>query len=251
MMLLSVITVAWRNYEGVVKTWQSLAHLAKAKEIEFEWIVVDGGSDDGTEEFLKNLHGQYNLRYVSEKDKGIYDAMNKGIAMAKGRYAIFLNSGDVFHSEVAEVAAQLAATPESERAMYIGDALLDFGDGNKVRRGAKHGWYIYHSLPASHQAIFFPVEGLRNYPYDLQYKVSSDYALTARLYKAGYGFKKLKGLVSEFSMGGVSTSNNLELCRDAKKVQRKILGVPGFWAELSYLLRLRTTGKAKALYHKA
>ncbi|ESJ59569.1 putative glycosyl transferase, partial [Salmonella enterica subsp. enterica serovar London str. CFSAN001081] len=53
-----------------------------------------------------------------------------------------------------------------------------------------------------------------------------------------------------FSMGGVSTSNNLELCQDAKNVQRKILRVPGFWAQLSYLLRLKTTGKTKARYNK-
>jgi putative colanic acid biosynthesis glycosyltransferase len=71
------------------------------------------------------------------------------------------------------------------------------------------------------------------------------------MFKAGFPFKRIKGLVSEFSMGGVSTSNNLELCQDAKKVQRKILRVPGFWAELSYFLRLKTTGKTKALYNKA
>ncbi|MDM9617189.1 colanic acid biosynthesis glycosyltransferase WcaE [Kosakonia cowanii] len=248
-MLLSVITVAFRNYEGVMKTWQSLAHLAKAQDIEFEWIVVDGGSQDGTEDFLKSLNGQYNLRFISERDKGIYDAMNKGIDMASGRFAIFLNSGDIFHEEIVDVVRQLSEAKET--AMYIGDALLDFGDGNKLRRNAKSGWYIYHSLPASHQAIFFPVHGLKTYPYDLQFKVSSDYALAARMFKAGFPFKRLKGLVSEFSMGGVSTSNNLELCQDARKVQRMILHVPGFWAELSYMLRLRTTGKAKALYNKA
>jgi len=248
-MLLSVITVAFRNYEGVMKTWQSLAHLAKAQDIEFEWIVVDGGSQDGTEDFLKSLNGQYNLRFISERDRGIYDAMNKGIDMASGRFAIFLNSGDIFHEEIVDVVRQLSEAKET--AMYIGDALLDFGDGNKLRRNAKSGWYIYHSLPASHQAIFFPVHGLKTYPYDLQFKVSSDYALAARMFKAGFPFKRLKGLVSEFSMGGVSTSNNLELCQDARKVQRMILHVPGFWAELSYMLRLRTTGKAKALYNKA
>ncbi|WP_313112272.1 colanic acid biosynthesis glycosyltransferase WcaE [Pseudescherichia sp.] len=248
-MLLSVITVAFRNYAGVVKTHASLAHLAQAKDITFEWIVVDGGSNDGTREFLENLNGEYNLRFVSEKDNGIYDAMNKGVALAEGRFALFLNSGDIFHEDVATVVRQLA--DEREKAMYIGDALLDFGDGTKIRRSAKHGWYIYHSLPASHQAIFFPVSGLKTYPYDLQYKVSSDYALAARMFKAGYPFKRIKGLVSEFSMGGVSTSNNLELCEDARKVQRKILRVPGFWAQLSWLLRVRTTGKTKALYHKA
>ena len=247
-MLLSVITVAFRNYEGVVKTWRSLRNLAGDPSLNFEWIVVDGGSNDGTAEFLEKLNGEYNLRYISEKDRGIYDAMNKGIDMAQGRYAIFLNSGDIFHDDVAQFVRQLVRVQDN--AMYMGDALLDFGDGNKVRRSAKPGWYIYHSLPASHQAIFFPLSGLKTYPYDLQYRVSSDYALAARLYKAGYPFKRLPGLVSEFSMGGVSTSNNLELCQDARKVQRDILRVPGVWAELSYLLRLKTTGKTKALYNK-
>lgn len=159
-MFLSVITVAFRNYEGVVKTWRSLRNLARDPSLSFEWIVVDGGSNDGTAEFLEKLNGEFNLRFVSEKDKGIYDAMNKGINMAQGRYAIFLNSGDVFHDDVAQFARQLAR--QKDDAMYIGDALLDFGDGHKICRSAKPGWYIYHSLPASHQAIFFPVKGLKN-----------------------------------------------------------------------------------------
>jgi putative colanic acid biosynthesis glycosyltransferase len=85
----------------------------------------------------------------------------------------------------------------------------------------------------------------------MQYRVSSDYALAAKMYKAGYAFKRIKGLVSEFSMGGVSTTNNLQLCQDAKNVQREILRMPKLLTELSYLLRLRTTGKTKALYNKS
>lgn len=73
--------------------------------------------------------------------------------------------------------------------MITYDALLDFGDGHKIKRSAKPGWYIYHSLPASHQAIFFPVSGLKKWRYDLEYKVSSDYALAAKMYKAYYAFK--------------------------------------------------------------
>lgn len=98
---------------------------------------------------------------------------------------------------------------------------------------------------------YFPCIRLEKWRYDLEYKVSSDYALAAKMYKAGYAFKKLNGLVSEFSMGGVSTTNNMELCADAKKVQRQILHVPGFWAELSWHLRQRTTSKTKALYNKS
>lgn len=219
-MLLSIITVAFRNLDGIAKTHASLAHLAKANDISFEWIVVDGGSNDGTQEFLENLCGNYHLRFVSEPDNGIYDAMNKGIEMARGKFALFLNSGDIFHPDVAHVVRQLQT--QKDDVMITGDALLDFGDGHKTKRSAKPGWYIYHSLPASHQAIFFPLAGLKVWHYDLQYKVSSDYALAARLYKEGYDFKKLDGLVSEFSMGGVSTTNNLELCEDAKSAASDI-----------------------------
>ena len=76
-MLLSIITVAFRNLEGIVKTHASLAHLAQAGDISFEWIVVDGGSSDGTSAFLEGLSGEHRLRFVSEPDNGIYDAMNK------------------------------------------------------------------------------------------------------------------------------------------------------------------------------
>ncbi|BBU82798.1 hypothetical protein EIMP300_41980 [Escherichia coli] len=100
-MLLSIITVAFRNLEGIVKTHASLAHLAQADDISFEWIVVDGGSNDGTREYLENLNGIYNLHFVSEPDNGIYDAMNKGIEMAQGKFALFLNSGDIFHQDAA------------------------------------------------------------------------------------------------------------------------------------------------------
>lgn len=159
-MLLSIITVAFRNLEGIVKTHASLAHLAQADDISFEWIVVDGGSNDGTREYLENLNGIYNLRFVSEPDNGIYDAMNKGIAMAQGKFALFLNSGDIFHQDAANFVRKLKV--QKDNMMITGDALLDFGDGHKIKRSAKPGWYIYHSLPASHQAIFFPVSGLKN-----------------------------------------------------------------------------------------
>ncbi|MDM1674024.1 glycosyltransferase, partial [Escherichia coli] len=88
-MLLSIITVAFRNLEGIVKTHASLAHLAQADDISFEWIVVDGGSNDGTREYLENLNGIYNLRFVSGPDKGVYDAMNRGIGRGQGKVALF------------------------------------------------------------------------------------------------------------------------------------------------------------------
>ncbi len=71
------------------------------------------------------------------------------------------------------------------------------------------------------------MSGLKKQPYDLRYKVSSDYAPAASLYKSGYPFRRIKGLVSEFSMGGVSTSNNLELCQMPKTCSVKYYACRG------------------------
>ena len=240
----SIITVTYNAEKVLEDTIQSVISQTYHH---VEYILVDGASKDGTLSIIDRYRDRI-TRIVSEPDKGLYDAMNKGIAMAQGKFALFLNSGDIFHQNAANFVRKLKM--QKDNVMITGDALLDFGDGHKIKRSAKPGWYIYHSLPASHQAIFFPVSGLKKWRYDLEYKVSSDYALAAKMYKAGYAFKKLNGLVSEFSMGGVSTTNNMELCADAKKVQRQILHVPGFWAELSWHLRQRTTSKTKALYNK-
>ena len=240
----SIITVTY-NAEAVLE--DTIQSVISQTYHHVEYIIVDGASKDSTLSIIDRYRDRI-TRIVSEPDKGLYDAMNKGIAMAQGKFALFLNSGDIFHQNAANFVRKLKM--QKDNVMITGDALLDFGDGHKIKRSAKPGWYIYHSLPASHQAIFFPVSGLKKWRYDLEYKVSSDYALAAKMYKAGYAFKKLNGLVSEFSMGGVSTTNNMELCADAKKVQRQILHVPGFWAELSWHLRQRTTSKTKALYNK-
>lgn len=80
-MLFSIIIVVFRNFEGIVKIYVSLVYLVQVEDISFEWIVVDGGFNDGICEYLENFNGIFNLCFVSELDNGIYDVMNKGIAM--------------------------------------------------------------------------------------------------------------------------------------------------------------------------
>lgn len=246
----SIITVAYNNLNGVEKTFNSLSELSTETLRFIEWIVVDGNSSDGTKEYLKNLNPDFKFRFVSEKDEGIYDAMNKGIAMSCGDYTLFLNSGDVFSNQANYIVSGLLVESFSNDTIYLCDAILDFDNGVKKIRKAKYGVYIYHSLPASHQAIIYPTVSLKSNMYDTSYKVSSDYALTARLFKNGHVFKRLDGVLSEFSMGGVSTTNNSALCADAYRVQVDILNLPSLLAKLSFKLRSLTTGKAKKMYGK-
>ena len=91
-MRLSIVTINWNNATGLEKTMQSVATQSFK---EFEYIIVDGASTDGSIEVVKLYESQFaHLKWVSESDSGIYNAMNKGIRMASGDYIQILNSGD-------------------------------------------------------------------------------------------------------------------------------------------------------------
>ena len=173
--------------------------------------------------------------------------MNKGINMAQGRYAIFLNSGDVFHEDVALFARQLAR--QKEDAMFIGDALLDFGEGKSAAR-CETGLVYLPQPPGQPSGYFLPNERSEKQPYDLRYKVSSDYASPPAFTNLATRSVELKDWYLNFQWAACQP-RIIWNCAGCENVQRKILRVPGFWAELSYFLRLKTTGKAKALYNKA
>lgn len=94
-MFLSIVTITYNNLSGLHKTFDSLSSWLSERDNNhwFEWIVIDGGSKDGSVEFL-NRHNQLIDCWVSEPDKGVYNAMNKGIKASKGDYLWFLNAGD-------------------------------------------------------------------------------------------------------------------------------------------------------------
>ena len=91
-MKLSIITIAYNNLEGLKRTLQTVANQSYD---DFEQIVIDGGSKDGSLDVIKSYEGLIpNYKWVSEPDKGIYDAMNKGIRLAKGKIIVFINADD-------------------------------------------------------------------------------------------------------------------------------------------------------------
>ena len=91
----SIITINYNNIEGFRKTIESVVSQTMCN---FEWIIIDGGSTDGSRELIEN-NSEYISYYVSEPDKGIYNAMNKGIMASHGDYLLFLNSGDYLYDE--------------------------------------------------------------------------------------------------------------------------------------------------------
>ncbi|WP_303704781.1 glycosyltransferase family 2 protein [Celeribacter baekdonensis] len=248
-MLVSVITVTFRNLEGLQATQASIPF---ENTPDIEWIVVDGGSDDGTPEYLAGLDIPQ-LKYCSEKDNGIFDAMNKGITMASGDFVIFMNAGDCFAEEdvLPKVIAQLEANPCD---LLYGDSYEMDGNNALSKSARSPKWNIY-SMFTHHQSIFYKRELIGD-GYDLSYKLSGDWALTSRLLAQKNAVaKRFPGYVCRFEQGGVSQSGAHRDVFNSEhwRILREEACLPWPLAALSYSLKRSANGLrnvAPKLYEK-
>jgi glycosyltransferase involved in cell wall biosynthesis len=208
--LISVITVCYNDRDNLEQTMQSV--LAQTCD-DFEYIVVDGQSNDGSKALIRRYeHGI--ARWVSEPDKGIYDAMNKGTQLARGQFVNYLNAGDTFtDAEVLKkVHAALRDQPQTD--VLYGRAVnrTEGPNGLRYEKGAPITQdTLFTSIPFCHQAMFFRRETfLAQGGYDLRFKVIADYAWTVRYALSRpdmEGFSYLDEVVVEYLDGGFSFKN--------------------------------------------
>jgi glycosyltransferase involved in cell wall biosynthesis len=117
-MKITVITINHNNKSGLEKTIKSVCNQSNT---DFEYIVIDGGSSDGSKEIIEDYQNEIAC-WVSEKDNGIYHAMNKGIKEAAGEFVVFMNSGDVFYNETI-IDSLLNQLKDTDEILYV-DVLL-------------------------------------------------------------------------------------------------------------------------------
>lgn len=196
----SVITINYNNKDGLIRTIDSVLCLSNK---DYEYIIIDGGSTDGSIDVIKQ-HATDIAYWVSERDKGVYQAMNKGIAVAKGEYCIFMNSGDCFHSSDV-----LIAIAKYEEDIICGKVLK----GNSIIPYGHHKPTISlvdllrGSLP--HQAMFIRKELLVKHPYDESYKILSDwkFCIDALIFD-NCSFRNCDLIVADYDNNGISTNSN-------------------------------------------
>ena len=165
-MKLSIITINYNHAEGLRKTIESVVSQTSN---DFEYIVIDGGSTDGSVDVIQEYAGKIDY-WVSEPDGGIYPAMNKGIHVARGEYCIFMNSGDCFYnSKVIERVIKYKKTEDvvSGDIIYPGQGVWTNPDKITMARFYKHAIY--------HQACFIKTKLLKETPYDENMKVAADW----------------------------------------------------------------------------
>lgn len=198
-MRLSIITVSYNNLSGLKRTAESVLKQAGG---DFEWLVFDGGSSDGSKEFLLGL-GERLDYFESVPDRGIYNAMNKGVRKASGEYLIFLNSGDEFAAP--DVVKRALALNFGNAGVVYGDWLAI--DGKKVTRKSAPGHvdfdYFCHSN-LCHQAMFIRSDLLKVSEYDENIGLCADWAKWLELSGAGVSFRYIPLTVCKYELGGRS-----------------------------------------------
>jgi len=224
----TIVTVVYNDRDGFLATKKSILNQSYSN---FQWVVIDGGSTDGTSKEVVALSSiNRNIKYITEKDEGIYDAMNKGIGLALGRYILFMNAGDQFSND--EVLSNVAEIVREDLVdIVLGGATLVFRNGRGVYRKPRDISYIWHGLPASHQAIYFKRTLVDGALYDTAYNVCGDYYLLCEIVRKsnmGLSISYLDKPLVNFRVGDTSYENPYLLLKEPYLIQRDVLGVSLF-----------------------
>ena len=222
-MILTIITINRNNVIGLEKTMQSV--LSQSRK-DFEYVVVDGASTDGSVEVIQRLAGDFGdrLKWISEPDKGIYNAMNKGIRMASGDYLEFLNSGDCLVSDDVLEKVFDALSSKGYPSILYGNMLKNMQDGKIIQDKSFAGRAIsfldFYNGSLNHPSAFIQRILFEKYGfYDESLKVVSDWKWFLQAVVFGGEKPVYTDLdVSLFDMSGISETNRLLTQRERQEV---------------------------------
>ena len=202
--LISVITVCLNAEKEIGYTLNSISEQDSDC---FEYLIKDGGSKDSTVAVSESYADRFKkknipFRVVSEKDEGIYDAMNKASDLARGEWILYMNAGDALFDE--KVLTRLSSELSEDADVIFGDAVyLENGRYKLLKAGSLEEFKFKN--PICHQASVTRTDALRKYRFDTGYKISADFDMFLRMYRSGKKrFKKIDDVLCVFRLGGIS-----------------------------------------------
>lgn len=249
MVNISIITINYNNSKGLQKTIESVLNQVYNN---YEYIVIDGGSTDGSKEIIERYSDKITY-WVSEKDNGIYNAMNKGIKQAKGEYCLFLNSGDWFVDT--DVLNKIDKTQFTEPIIYgnvlkVNDSTTGFERDKSLRSSELTLMDIYYNtLP--HQSVFIKRELFDRYGlYDESFKIVSDWIFFLKTIGVnGVPVKYIDIDISYYDTNGFSSKNN-KLRFEEKELGRKKVIPKQLYSDYVYLDMLNKNKYKISFYDK-
>lgn len=235
MIKFSIITVTYNAAEVVERTIRTVVTQSYNN---LEYIIVDGSSTDGTLDIIKKYaSGDERIRYISEPDSGIYDAMNKGIRMATGDYLEFLNAGDLYRDDkvLLDVAGILGRGLNTlDIDILYGSIIYVYPDGDERIRTysqfcEKKLYYLLGDC-INHQAMFAARRCFENAVFNTSYRISADREWMIRQKKAGRKFRAIDRIICYYSLDpdSASIANEKLTWKENGAIIRKhlILGYP-------------------------
>lgn len=243
--LISVITITYNAAETLPLT---MASVAKQTCSDFEHLVIDGASTDSTILTARQM-GVSTLRIVSEPDKGLYDAMNKGLRLARGRYVLFLNAGDRFHADTSLELYAEAARRKNADIIYADTDIVDFS-GRRI--GPRHlsapGMLTFDSFSRGmlicHQAFMVRKDIAPRY--DTDYRFSADYDWTIRCIRASRPGNRvnLRTVTIDYLADGLTDHNKRASLLERFRIMAHHYGtINAILSHLSFIPRALKRGK--------
>lgn len=212
--ILSVITVV-RNCVDVIE--DTILSVINQSYSNIEYVIIDGNSSDGTKDIINKYKSKIDL-YISENDKGIYDAMNKGISNVNGKYVNFMNAGDVFfNNNICQLFANYIQKKQFD--VYYGDVITRNNINNsEMLVKAKNINKIYSGMIFCHQSTFIKLSNLKETPFDLNYNIVADFNQILSLYFKKKTFCYINSVMAKVLIGGISYSNPNTIVQQIKVI---------------------------------
>lgn len=217
---LAIITVIRNDFAGFLATRTSLRSQSRQ---DFDWIVVDGGSTDGTAEWLAD-HTVEATWWRSGPDRGPYHAMNLGLAATTAPVVLFLNAGDCLAGPQVVERLLAALGTHHEADVLYGDALERLADGQVVLKPARDHKAVAFGMFTHHPAILYRIPQLGSPRYDERFTVGADYAFTLRALAAARSVVRLQDPVCLVEPAGLSARDAATGRRDQARIRYEILG---------------------------
>jgi len=234
---LSILIATYNSGNSLEIALSSIKDLSLS---EWECIIIDGQSTDSTLDVIKKFSAaDSRFKYVSEKDAGIYDALNKGVKLAKGEWVYVLGSDD----EMTPTGLKDLLDHSSGYDVVYGDVYLKSETGDISVFKAKHHNALKYVMNCSHQAVIVKRDAINALNgFNLNYKIRADFDLLQRAYLAGYKFNKVNTFVAYFRTTGFSSMANmsthierLHICQNNKSTRFPL--VLYVYQELKFVLR--------------
>lgn len=225
--LVTIVTITFNLLKaGREKTFRQCLESVHSQTYEnIEHIVVDGASKDGSLEIIKEYANRGWIKYISEPDSGIYDAMNKGIRMATGKYISFLNSDDYYHDTKGVDSVVNSLEDTEADYLYADTRSIDNRNDSPVGIWTGNIHLIPFGIHYCHQSMFVKLTVIRELGgFDTNYKVSADSDLMIKIYAIGKKHVYLPRCIVSYRSGGLSVQNSLQCRRDHSDAFYKHIG---------------------------